>query len=103
MGQCELQAHSVTANRGGGGGNLISDTKMYTAAAVAAVAEQRGWARNTAAGNTRAVNNASPHPPMRRAAPSTMTSFLLHYEQGITQSDDSALVFLLFYRAGRLA
>lgn len=43
MGECELQAHSVTANRGGeGGGNLISDTKMYTAAAVAAVPEERG-------------------------------------------------------------
>ena len=47
MGQCELQAHSVTVNRGGEGGDLISDTKMYTAAAVAAVAEERGWARRT--------------------------------------------------------
>ena len=47
MGQCELQAHSVTVNRGGEGGGLISDTKMYTAAAVAVVAEERGWARRT--------------------------------------------------------
>ena len=83
---------------------MISDTKMYTAAAAAAVAEEEMLGEeNTTAGNTSAVTNASPHPPMRCAAPSTMTSFLLHYEQGIAQSNDSARFFLLSWRAGRLA
>ena len=83
-------------------GSLISRT-ICTQQQQGSTAEvKRG--RNTAGrpGQSSTLN-ASSYPPVCRAAPGTVASFLLHYKQGIAQSDHTTRVLLVFGRAGGLA